>query len=60
MLTQEDIGKRTIIFDTFKKKWIPCDRALASIDTSIGIGFLEKEGATTFRWPLKFIRVLDC
>lgn len=59
MLTQEDIGKRTIVFDTIKNKWEPCDRSLTAIDTSIGLGYLEKEGKQTFRWPLKYIRVLD-
>jgi hypothetical protein len=59
MLNGEDIGKKTIVFDTFKKKWEPCDRTLQVIDSSIGMGYMEKEGAQTFRWPLKHIRVID-
>lgn len=59
MLTGEDIGKKTIVFDPFKHKWEPTGRTLDAIDASIGIGFMVKEGKTAFRWPLKHIRVID-
>jgi len=59
MLTGEDIGKKTIVYDPYKHKWEPTDRTLTAIDTAIAIGYMEKEGKTTFRWPLKHIRVID-
>lgn len=59
MLTGEDIGKKVIVYDTFKNKWEPCDRTLQVIDGALGLGYMEKEGSMTFHWPLKHIRVID-
>lgn len=59
MLTGNDIGKRVIVYDTFKLKWEPTDYSLAAIDSSIGYGYLDAENKKAWRWPLKHIRVLD-
>lgn len=59
MLTGNDIGKRVIVFDTFKLKWEPTVYHLAAIDSSIGYGYLDAEGKKAWRWLLKHIRVLD-
>lgn len=59
MLTGEDIGKKTIVYDPNKKKWDNYGYCLVAIDTSLGHGYLDKEGKKPWHWPLKFIRVLD-
>lgn len=59
MLTGEDIGKRTIVFNTLTNRWDPTVYHLAAIDSSTGYGYLEAEGKRAWRWLLKNIRVLD-
>ena len=59
MLTGEDLGKKTIVYDPNKKKWENYGYHLAAIDTSINLGYLDKEGKHPWKWPLKFIKVID-